>query len=136
MGCCGISVYPRDPNVDNAQNRMEIMKALKDLITNYDTEAKEIQGFLKNGTPMKNESLQSLDKPSLQKRPAYLGELCDCFGRVINALNKCNDNIDLKQTKDLIQPIIGNYYCAYDDSKRYKNDEKAFMNYAQGFFKK
>lgn len=130
MGCCGISIYPRNQQIDAAQNRMDLMKALKNLITEYDTEIKEIQEHLSKGTPLKNDNLSNLDKPSLQKRTRYLGELADCYQRVITAINKCNDNMDLKKAKDLIQSIIGRYYCAYDETRQYKKDEEEFMKFA------
>ena len=130
MGCCGVSIYPRNQQIDASQNRMDLMKALKNLIGEYDTEIKEIQEFLSKGTPMKNDSLSNLDKPSLQKRTRYLGELADCYQRLISAINKCSDNMDLKKAKDLLQNIIGRYYCAYDETRQYKKDEDEFMKFA------
>ena len=128
MGCCGISVYPRNQEIDMAESRMHLMMALKNLIKSYEDEVKDIQEHLAKGTAIKNEQIAGLDDPSLKKRAGYLGELMDCYQRAIGTLNKCTDSIPLKQTKDLLQNIIGHYYCAYDQTKRYLNDETAFNN--------
>lgn len=136
MGCCGITVFQRVPEIDNANNRAELMNGLKKLISNFDQEAKEIQAKLTKGTPLKNQSLTQMDDATLKKRVPYLGELCDSFTVCIQTINKCDDRLPLKESKDLLQQLYANYLHAYDDSKRYKDDQGKFTQFATQYFKK
>ncbi len=136
MGCCGVSIFPRNREIDAAEDRVHLMVALKNLIKSYEEEIKDIQEHLSKKTPIKSEQIKDLDDKSLKKRAAYLGELTDCYQRAIVAINKCNDSIPLKETKDYLQNIVGHYYCAYDDTKKYKDDEVAFTNFACNYYKK
>ena len=136
MGCCGITVFQRAPEIDNATNRAGLMAGLKTLQGKYDQEAKEINAHLKNGTPIKNESLNQMDNASLTKRVPYLGELADSFTTIIQTINKCNDSLPLQQAKDLLQQCYANYFHAYDDNKGYQKDQKNFTDFAEPYKKK
>ncbi|MCQ2820246.1 MAG: hypothetical protein MJ252_23520 [archaeon] len=133
MGCCGVTVYPRNQDIDNSQNRTDLMNALKKIIKNNDTEIADIDSHLKKKTPLKTESLEGCDDPSLTKRVKYLGDLNESYQELIKTINASNDNLPLAKAKDLLQKCIGNYYVAYDDTAAYRNDEAAFKQFASEY---
>ncbi|MCQ2821634.1 MAG: hypothetical protein MJ252_30620 [archaeon] len=130
MGCCGISVYPRNQDIDLSKSRVDLMKALMKLQKDYDAEIADIESHIKKGTQLKNSQLSDLDDASLKNRVKYLGELNDSYQELIKTISSCNDKLPLDQAKDLLQKCIGHYYCAYDQTRRYKQDEKAFQEFA------
>ncbi|MCQ2821189.1 MAG: hypothetical protein MJ252_28345 [archaeon] len=133
MGCCGVTVYPRNPEIDNAKDRNGLMQALKNVIKNNDTEVADIDSHLKKKTPLKTESLSGCDDATLGKRVKYLGDLNESYQSLIKCINGCADTLPLDQAKDLLQKCIGNYYVAYDDTNGYKKDEDAFKQFANGY---
>ena len=136
MGCCGITCFQRATEIDNANNRAELMNVLKKLISNFDQEAKEIQAHISKGTPLKNQSLNQMDAETLKKRVKYLGELCDSFTSLIQTINKCDDRLPLKESKDYLQQCYANYLRAYDDTCGYKQDQSKFVQFATPYYRK
>ena len=134
MGCCA-TVYPRDQQVDNAANRADLVKALKDIIKKYNEEIEDLNSHIKKKTPIKTVGMEGLDEVSIKKRIPYLGAMADSLNEICTTINQSSDDLPLKEAKDLIQNVLGHYYVAYDENNGYAQDAAKFKQFSAAYRK-
>ena len=135
MGNCGATVYPKNPQVEQAQNIPELVAALKEVSKKYNEEISDLESHIKKKTDIKTYGMEGMDDESVKKRIPYLGAMTDSLAEIIKTLNASKDELPLKDAKEYIQNFLGHYYVAYDENKGYAKDADSFKQFAAPYKK-
>lgn len=135
MGCCGPVEYPKNDEIENAIKKNDLIEAMRNVIIINQSEIFEIENYLKNNVPLETDGLSIYDDDCLQKRMCYLEELNTSYEKLIKKLEDIEEDFPMRRAKDLLQRCSSHYFVAYDETRRYLNDEANFMDFAKHYTK-
>ena len=90
MGCCG-GANQKNPDIDKAKTRSELIKAMQKAIQTNNEEIKDLDSHIKKKTELKSVHMKSFDESDMLKRIPYLEELNTSYQELINTIENCTD---------------------------------------------
>lgn len=90
MGCCA-GANPRNQEIDRAQSRDELIKAMNHLIEINEDERTDLESHIKKGTEIQTQHLKNFSDEDITKRISYLDELNGSYKELISTIEMCSD---------------------------------------------